>query len=65
MSLAFVVQIERPDDTAPYRVAGRVEHVSTGKSREFSDGSALLQFLDSFGAQTPDAPHDRIQTSRS
>ncbi len=41
----FAVRLMPPDPRHPQRLAGRVEHVLSGRRREFADGAALLAWL--------------------
>ncbi len=41
----YVVRLARPEPGQPRRLAGRVEHVASGRRHDFDDGAALLALL--------------------
>jgi hypothetical protein len=42
---AFVVQLREGTDPAAGEVVGRVEHVTSGRSRRFADVRTLIEFF--------------------
>ena len=44
-SLAYAIQLLGADPNDPTRIAGRLEHVLSGRRHDFDDGEALLACL--------------------
>lgn len=44
-AFVYVVKLRGPDDSAPARLSGRVEHVMSGRRHDFDNGAALLECL--------------------
>lgn len=42
----FALQLRAPDPQEPTCIAGRIEHVLSGRCHEFSDGPSLLACLE-------------------
>jgi hypothetical protein len=41
----YAVQLRRPDTHSPRAIAGRLEHVMSGRRHDFDTGAALLRCL--------------------
>jgi hypothetical protein len=49
---AFLIQL-RPESDGRQRLSGRIEHVMTGASEQFSSLTALLDFMARFAGPAP------------
>lgn len=51
--LAFVVQLQAPGHQPPDALAGRVEHIATGRAACFASLSELFAFFDRAAPSSP------------
>lgn len=52
----YVLKLRAPDPRRPGRLAGRLEHVDSGRRHDFDDAAALLRHLRGEQAAVPAPP---------
>jgi hypothetical protein len=65
MRRGFVIQLHSETDRYPVRIAGRVEHVDSGRSDGFHSVEELVEFIQETVREIEDAERGEKQESQS